>query len=310
MSKSMGRGLVSNMLGLGLFWGVSPVITRGLTIVGVTPVQIIVFSGLIVGFCLWVLQRLSNPGDFANKRLWVYGLGCAVFLNLPFGLSLYVITEIPLATYSIIGSTTPFFGYAIALIIGLERANWRRILALFFGLLGSGLLILPLSDVEFTPEPPFYILLLSFGMPLFYAIYHVFASQMWPAGVGTRQVGVVESVCSGLMALPLLLVMMGSSSFVMTTIGLIGLMAISGLWVIERLTFFNLIRNFGPVSTVQAIYISTVSGVVFGHYFFEEPIDWRIAVSAGLVILALWLNSRAQAVIQEIGSLKTEPAIN
>ena len=140
-----------------------------------------------------------------------------------------------------------------------------------------------------------FIIVLSFGMPLLYALYHIFASQFWPSGAGTRQVGVVESVCSGLLALPLLLIMMGSESFTMSALGTVGLVAISGLWVIERLTFFNLIRNFGPVSTVQAIYISTVSGVIFGYYFFDEPIDWRIAVSAGLVIIALWLNARAQS---------------
>jgi drug/metabolite transporter (DMT)-like permease len=297
MSTLSGRGLIGNMLGLGIFWGLSPVITRGLTIVGVTPVQIIVFSGLIVGFCLWVLQRFTDRGDFANKRLWFYGLGCAVFLNLPFGLSLYVITKIPLATYSIIGSTTPFFGYALALMMGLERANWRRILALIFGFLGSGLLLLPMSNIEPSAEISSFIITISFGMPLFYALYHIFAARMWPSGVGTRQVGVVESLCSGMIALPVLIFMMGNESLNMSTLGLIGLIAISGLWVIERLTFFNLIRNFGPISTVQAIYISTISGVIFGHYFFDEPIDWRIAVSAGLVIVALWLNARAQALI-------------
>ena len=103
MSELNGRGLVGNMLGLGLFWGLSPVITRGLTIVGVTPAQIIVFSGLIVGVCLWLLQYFTKRSSFANKRLWLYGLGCAVFLNVPFGLCLYVLTKISLATFSIIG---------------------------------------------------------------------------------------------------------------------------------------------------------------------------------------------------------------
>jgi len=295
MSELNGRGLVGNMLGLGLFWGLSPVITRGLTIVGVTPAQIIVFSGLIVGVCLWLLQYFTKRSSFANKRLWLYGLGCAVFLNVPFGLSLYVITKIPLATYSIIGSTTPFFGYAFALIFRLERANWRRVLALVCGFSGSGILLFPMADEVAPSQISTFIIVLSFGMPLLFALYHIFASQFWPSGAGTRQVGVVESVCSGLLALPLLLIMMGSESFTMSALGTVGLVAISGLWVIERLTFFNLIRNFGPVSTVQAIYISTVSGVIFGYYFFDEPIDWRIAVSAGLVIIALWLNARAQS---------------
>jgi len=222
MSELNGRGLVGNMLGLGLFWGLSPVITRGLTIVGVTPAQIIVFSGLIVGVCLWLLQYFTKRSSFANKRLWLYGLGCAVFLNVPFGLSLYVITKIPLATYSIIGSTTPFFGYAFALIFRLERANWRRVLALVCGFSGSGILLFPMADEVAPSQISTFIIVLSFGMPLLYALYHIFASQFWPSGAGTRQVGVVESVCSGLLALPLLLIMMGSESFTMSALGTVG----------------------------------------------------------------------------------------
>jgi drug/metabolite transporter (DMT)-like permease len=69
---------------------------------------------------------------------------------------------------------------------------------------------------------------------------------------------------------------------------------VSILWVVERIAFFNLVRHFGPVSTVQAVNLATVSTVVMGAVIYGEPIDARILVSAALVILALWLNAKAE----------------
>ena len=66
------------------------------------------------------------------------------------------------------------------------------------------------------------------------------------------------------------------------------------VWVIERIAFFNLIRHFGPVSTVQAVNLATVCSVAMGAVIYGEPIDARIILSGVLVLAALWLNARAE----------------
>ena len=80
----------------------------------------------------------------------------------------------------------------------------------------------------------------------------------------------------------------------MSHTGLLLLAGVSVLWAVERIAFFNLVRHFGPVSTVQAVNLATVSTVVMGAIIYDEPIDARIIISAALVILALWLNAKAE----------------
>jgi drug/metabolite transporter (DMT)-like permease len=60
------------------------------------------------------------------------------------------------------------------------------------------------------------------------------------------------------------------------------------------MTFFNIIRFFGPVSTVQAVNLATVASVVLGYLIYDEAIDERIFASGGLVLFSLWLNGRAE----------------
>ena len=148
-------GLIPNLLGLGLFWGLSPVMTKALARFGVTPVQTITFSSFAVGVVLFGIWRLFGPVKLNDKKLWLFGLGCAVMLNIPFGLSLTVVSHVPVSTFSIVTSTTPLFGYLLALMTGLERVNPLRLFAILSGFLGAALLIIDadMMDHGITIDP-------------------------------------------------------------------------------------------------------------------------------------------------------------
>ncbi|MFM8607544.1 MAG: DMT family transporter [Hyphomicrobiales bacterium] len=286
-------GLIPNLLGLGLFWGLSPVMTKALAQVGVTPLQTITYSSLAVGVVLFAIWRALGPVHLWDARLWLFGLGCAIMLNLPFGLSLMVVGHVPVSTFSIVTSTTPLFGYLLALMVGMEKPNRLRILAIIAGFLGAALLIIDAEMIDhgIVIDP---WLAAAFGLPFFYALYHLFAAKFWPKDRETSAVGIAESLAAGLAFLPLLLVSQGRESADLTTNGLYLLAAVSVLWVVERIAFFNLVRHFGPVSTVQAVNLATVSTVIMGAMIYGEEIDARIIVSAALVIIALWLNAKAE----------------
>ena len=289
-------GLIPNLLGLGMFWGLSPIVTKYLAMMHVSPFMTITFSGFGVGIGLFIVWRAIGKVELASWRLWLFGAGCAVLLNLPFGLSLVLIGHVPVATYSIITSTTPLFGYAIALFLGVERMSLARAAAIICGFAGSALLLVNpdvSSGGDLIPEIDIYTLA-CFALPLCYALYHIFASRFWPKGVETGAVSIAESISSGVLVLPFLLFFEGGAAVEIPQMAFIALGAVTMLWVVERITFFNLVRNFGPVSTVQAVNLSTMSSVLLGHYLFGEPIDGRLIVSGALVLSALWLNSRAE----------------
>ena len=168
-----------------------------------------------------------------------------------------------------------------------------RILAIIAGFLGAALLIIDAEMIDhgIVIDP---WLAAAFGLPFFYALYHLFAAKFWPKDRETSAVGIAESLAAGLAFLPLLLVSQGRDSADLTINGFYLLAAVSVLWVVERIAFFNLVRHFGPVSTVQAVNLATVSTVIMGAMIYGEEIDARIIVSAALVIIALWLNAKAE----------------
>ena len=267
--------------------------TKALAKVNVSPLQTITYSSLAVGLILFVIWRALGPVKLNDARLWLFGLGCAIMLNIPFGLSLTVVSHVPVSTFSIVTSTTPLFGYLLALIARMERPNSLRILAIIAGFLGAALLIIDAEMIDhgLVIDP---WLAAAFGLPFFYALYHLFAAKFWPKDRETSAVGIAESLAAGFAFLPLLLISQGEEAADLSTSGLYLLAAVSVLWVVERIAFFNLVRHFGPVSTVQAVNLATVSTVIMGAVIYGEAIDARIIISAGLVIIALWLNAKAE----------------
>ena len=296
MSASSRVGLVPNLLGLGLFWAISPVMTKHLATLGVSPLATISLSGFGVGIALYAVWRMRGPVRLADIKLWLFGIGCAVLLNLPFGVSLIIIGHVPVSTYSIITSTTPLFGYGLALSVGVERFHWIRALAIATGFIGAALLVI--EPTAFSGGTIFSVLdpwlLGSLSLPFFYALYHLYASHFWPKGRDAVAVSVVESLASGFVFLPALLLVDAQSTLALPWPAWLALIAVTLMWVIERITFFNLVRHFGPVSTVQAVNLATVGAVALGALIYSEPVDGRLIISGILVLTAVWLNSRAE----------------
>jgi len=296
MSASSRVGLVPNLLGLGLFWAISPVMTKHLATLGVSPLATISLSGFGVGLALYAVWRMRGPVHLADLKLWLFGVGCAVLLNMPFGISLIIIGHVPVSTYSIITSTTPLFGYGLALTIGVERFSWIRAAAIATGFIGAAILVIEPTALSggtlFSVLDPW--LLGSLSLPFFYALYHLYASRFWPKGRDAGAVSVVESLASGFVFLPALLLFDAQSTFELPSPAWIALLAVTLMWVIERITFFNLVRHFGPVSTVQAVNLATVGAVALGAAIYHEPVDERLIISGILVLTAVWLNSRAE----------------
>jgi drug/metabolite transporter (DMT)-like permease len=232
----------------------------------------------------------------ADIKLWLFGIGCAVLLNMPFGISLIIIGHVPVSTYSIITSTTPLFGYGLALTIGMERFSWTRAAAIATGFIGAAILVIEPTALSggtlFSVLDPW--LLGSLSLPFFYALYHLFASHYWPKGRDAGAVSVVESLASGFVFLPALLLVDAQSTIELPLPAWLALGAVTLMWVIERITFFNLVRHFGPVSTVQAVNVATVGAVALGALIYSEPVDGRLIISGILVLTAVWLNSRAE----------------
>lgn len=281
------------VLGLGTFWGASPALNKMLGLAGVPVAHILVAAGFGVGLGLMLLQRLGGGRLRIGKPELFYGLGCGLLLNLPWGLSLTAIRHVPVTLSAVIVSTSPLWTYALALALGRESFSPLRLAALVTGLASSATVIVTRPGASLVGLDGW--VLASLALPLLYAAYNVFTSVAWPKDMEPLTAGIAESFASALLALPIALWFAPPSAegVGINATGYLLLLAMIGMWVLERVCYFSMIRQLGPVSTVQAVYVSTPASVVFGLALFGETSDAWIWLGLALLMAALWLNNRA-----------------
>jgi len=127
---------------LGLFWGLSQSLYKAMALQNMPISHVIVYAGFGVGLGLVVVARLAGTKLDCSREVIIFGLGCAILLNVPFAIGLYLIRHLPATEMALIVSTAPFFNYVIALATGRENAVPRRLLAVAAGFVSSAVLIL------------------------------------------------------------------------------------------------------------------------------------------------------------------------
>lgn len=279
---------------LGSFWGLTPSFYRLMGEAGLPVSHIIVYTGLIVGLALafvpWVRGRFV-----VSREVLLYGLGCAALLNVPFAMSLFFSRLVPPTEYALIVSTAPFWNYMLGLLRRRETAHPRRFGALLLGFLSSAILILT-RDGTMEGTTLFWVVA-AFIVPIIYSVYNWFAADYWPKNADVMTVGAMESVFSGLLAIPFMLLLAppwGAAAPPLWAYWTA--LAASALWIIERIAFFTLIREKGALYTIQAIYVSTPAAVLWAIVIFGKPADAWIWVSLAILMGALWLNNSTQRV--------------
>ena len=282
------------VIGLGIFWGASPAVNKALGLAGVPVADIVVAAGIGVGLGLMALRWMGGSRTRLSRAELMYGLGCGILTNIPFVVALYSIRHVPVALQAVITSTSPLWTYALAFVLGRETFNISRLAALALGLASSLAVVLTRPGATLGGVADWWVLA-TLTLPLLYAVYNNFAAMAWPAKMNALTGGMVESFAAGLLGV-LLYGITGPRAEpgqALQAIGYLLLAAAVGMWVLERLCFFNLVQSFGPVTAVLATYVATPAAVLLGVLFFAEQPDVWLLLSLGLLMAALWLNNRA-----------------
>ena len=279
-----------NFMLLGLFWGISPSFYKHLSEINMSETHTIFWTGMAVGFIMLCMSLYRTGIGGIDKRLIIYGFGCALLMNIPFGLNLYLAGFVPPTELAIIITMSPFFNYLAAVISRNENSSPRKLLAIFLGFLSTLVLIL-MRQGTLTGSIS-WPLVFSISIPILYCAYNSFAARAWPKGADTIQAGTYESLWSGLLILPLLLWFQPfAAKGTPTLMQHWPLLLITLMWVVERVVYFALITQKGAVYTVQATYVSTPAAVIIGALFFGGVTDYWLWLSLAILMVALWFNN-------------------
>ena len=284
---------LSYFAALGLFWGISPSQYAYWGKAGVPVSHILVFTGFGLAAFLAMLARWKHGAVGWNRNVLIYSLVCAVLMNVPFSLSLTFARHVPAAELALVFSLSPLINFAVGAVTGREPLYPRRLMAIVLGFSASVMLVLTREGM--VSGVISWWLVASFISPLLYFAYNWYASLYWPKGGTTFSIGAAESLWTGLLGLPFMLVLAPpwTFSFSAFTYGTIAIATL--MWVVERVSYFTLIREKGPSYTAQAVYLSAPAAVMFGVMFFGGSGDIWLWSSLAILMLALWLNNSGPA---------------
>lgn len=291
------------LLLLGAAWGLSAPMIKVATDASIQPVTIIVWQAAIavglLGFGLGVSGRLRGlPRDAAHLRLYaVVGL---FGMALPSWASFSATAFLPAGVISVVISLVPVFALPMALALGTERFEARRLAGVALGGLAMVLLIGPEASL---PDPSLWIWVPVAALaPFFYAVegaYVFGAGAMRASALQTLWAGYVVSL-SG--ALPLALVAgvpllppveAGAAIGAFVLAGVLGIGAYAGyLWLIQRT---------GAVFGAQVAYTVTGMGVLWAMLLLGERYSLWVWGALALLVGGLTLVQPRGAAKQETG---------
>lgn len=281
---------------LGLFWGISPSLYRHWGVLGMPVTHVIFLTGIGVGVVLALICQLRGIDWIGGTRLQLFGLGCAILMNVPFGLGLVFARHVPPTELALIISTAPIVNYLVALATGRENAAARRLFAIMLGFLSTAILVVTRQGM--LSGTVSWWLIAAFSLPILYSAYNWFAAIWWPPRAHAMAAGVAESLWSGLVMLPLLLIFAPPWAADQLPLASYATVLVAcGMWVMERIAFFTLIQEKGAVFTVQAVYLSTPAAVVIALAFYGGADPW-LFVSLAILMAALYLNNSGSSAKQ------------
>jgi drug/metabolite transporter (DMT)-like permease len=277
-------------IGLGLFWGVSPSLYSYWGGAGVPASHIITYSGAGIALVMGLVARRLEGAFGWTWDIQRYALICAALMNVPFTWSLTLARHVPTAELALVFSISPLISFLVGVISGRDLLTARRTIAITLGFLASAILIIT-RDGMATGDVSWW-LLAAFVNPLLWATYNWYAQVNWPRTATTLSVGAAESLWSALIALPFLLHFSPPwSTSYSGTWAAWSIVAATAMWVVERVSFFTLIREKGAAYTSQAIYLATPAAVLIAMFFFGGAGDHWLWVSLALLMAALYLNN-------------------
>ncbi len=275
------------LLLLGGIWGLTPAIAKGLVMAGAPPVGLaalvaLVAAALLGGVCAARGQRI--PLDRAHARH--YAAAAATGFVLANLVAYTAIRHVPAGFFALLLPLSPMLTVVLAAALGMERATRRRLAGTALGLAGTALAMAPGAALPDMAALPWAILLLL--TPIGYAASNILAVRLAPRGTPPLPLAAGTLVVAGL-SMGLAAILLGQAQLPGGAEALAVAAAQAGLMALAYVTYFRLLATLGGVITSQVGYVSTLSGLLWGHILFDEMPGWLTWPAAALVFAGLAL---------------------
>lgn len=288
--RSLARHPLSMLLLYGVMAGAAFSISKIAMGVGVRPIAYTFWQ--IAGAAAVLLAIGLIRGDrfpLSRRHLAFYAVCGLPGLALPYANVYITVEHLPAGVIALILATIPIFTYGLAVALGVERIQRRRLAGVACGFFGAMLILVPRAGLP-TPDLTFWAVL-AFLSPVLFAASHMVVFKYRPRDTGTLPLTVGMLVAGSAALLPAAWL---SGEFYVPRIGdpgvaeLIIVIQICTA-AINYLLFFEIIRRAGPVFFSQVGYVLTLTGMMWAALIFGESYSFWIWGATGLVFAGIAL---------------------
>ena len=277
------------LLFFGICWGTSIPLAKVAVSTGHHPFgmifwQIVISIVLLSGIAFVRKSKLI----FDAPHIIFFAVVILVGTIVPNGFSYFAAFHLPAGVMALVIAMVPVFSILIALTIGAEKFDLKRLAGVVLGITAIALLVLPESSL---PDPAKAIfVLVALIAPFAYGAEGNYLAAKQPADTGPIATLLGASIVGFFISFALTWSVDGfidpTVSFGKPELALVGS---SVLHIIAYVGYIGLVSRAGAVFTSQVAYIVTPAGVVLSSLFLGEVHSAWLWASLAIMIFALFL---------------------
>ena len=274
---------------LGCGWGLTLPLSVISVSTGLGHLGIIFWQFFIVMVLFGLRQIFINKAlSLTKSSLQIFGVIAFIGTIFPNSASLMAATYLPGGVLSILIATVPMFAFPIALILGLDKFEFARLLGLIFGFLGVYLLIAPKAAL---PDPSvIWVIPIALIAPMFYGLEGNFVAKFGTGNNSPMEVLLGASIIGCTVTFPLTLLFdQFVNPFVQWNAAHYAIVFSSIIHGLVYATYVWLVTKVGSVFSAQVSYFVTFAGVMWSMVILDEVHSKFIWISLTCMILGMAL---------------------
>lgn len=298
-------GLLGFLVLLGAGWGITQPLAKIAVSEGYQHFGLILWQMLLSAVILLVISLARGKGlPLGRGSLRVYVVIAFVGTIFPNSASYQAAVHLPSGILSILLSLVPMFAFPVALLFGVDRFGWLRLLGLMVGLCGVLLIVGPEASLPTRAMVAFIPLALI--APLFYGFEGNIVAKWGTAGCDAVQVLWGASVVGTLVMLPVAILSdqwidpslpWGAPDWALIASSVIHALVYTGyVWLVGRA---------GSVFAAQVSYLVTGFGVMWAILILGESYSGYVWAALGVMFIGLFLvQPRHGTPLEETGPIR------
>jgi drug/metabolite transporter (DMT)-like permease len=265
---------------IGIAWGATGPVSKLSVSTGNHPIGITFWTSALSGLVLSAtLLARGQRLPLERRHLVFYLIVGLLGTALPNGLSYAAYRHLPVGVMMTVIALVPMMTLLLALPLGLERPEPRRVIGLALGLVAVALIALPESSLP-DPDQAVWIIL-PVIVTLAYAAESLYLAAARPPGFDTMTVMCGLSWGAVALLIPPMLALGGWVDITRMGPAELAILLNTAIHLVAYFGFLWLVNQAGPVFAVQVGYVVTGSGVGFGMLVYgERPSPWIWAALA------------------------------